>query len=1137
MKTQNISLGRVCPPSKFVLLFSILFPLYQIIHAQTPQVTPPIGPTSGTGSWAYGPIYRNNGNAGLLNYSRHTYLYTATELGIPSGVKITKLEWLKKDSASVTGNNAFNVFMSNTSTATLATGTQWGSLITGATQVFGSTTYSVPSGTNTWLQFPLTDTFTYTGGNIQIATDWSKLGFATGAFGFYFLSAPGKAIGIASTTSMNNLALLQSANYGNARPTLRITYIIPPVCAGVPTTGSALSSASSVCLNVPFTLSIQNTIPGTGVTYLWQSATDIGFTQNVTSISTSASFTTTQSQDHYFRCTATCTASGLTSTSTPVFVPMAPSYGCYCSSQAVSSADEDIVQFQFGPLNNCSDCMTPPTGVGSSQNSYSNFQYLTPQIVEQGANIPFLIKVGQCANHTYSSQTSIFIDYNHNNSFSDPGELVYSSSSPTAGAYSKTGFVLIPASSLTGVTGLRVIVVEGNSPVTNPCLIYSWGETEDYLINIVANTNCAGAPAPGATVVRNTDCSLSTTSHAICSGTTIDLSLQNFTPGIGVTYQWYDNNGLIVGANGAVYTTPALTASRTYYCQVTCQNSGLTTSSTPITITMESFINCYCVSGAASNADEDIFSFSINGATNVSTCVVSAPGSGSTLNQYSNFTPLGALTSIQLGTTVPFAISVDDCDVPPAPYYSFGTSMWIDFNHNSSFTDPGEQVFLEPTAIIGPRVITGNINIPCSALPGQTRLRVSVVEGLSGSALTSCLAYGFGETEDYVINLVQPAGVCTTPIFPSQTQATFPSGVTITSPTPVVLCDSTSLVLSLQNKCLLGNYTYQWKKSPGTSGPFTNISGATSYTYTTPKIFETVRYICSITCGASPATLSPTIQITKSLTPSITLSASSQIYCSTTDNPVTLTATSTGSFAYSYPNNTVTPINSNTVSVTPLLTTIYTVLGTASSSGCTRTTSIQIQAVCAITLDLKCFIEGYYAGGSMMSPVLSNEGVGFDSTLTDSITVEIHSATAPYDLVKATQCVIGVNGVCTAIFPNTLPGSYYVVVKHRNSIETWSANSVAIGNTPVLYDFSSLQSKSYGGNMRELELNVWGLYSGDVNQDNNIDLLDVGQVEGDIENFLFGYVPSDVNGDGNVDLLDASTVEVNSSNFIYSNHP
>ena len=78
---------------------------------------------------------------------------------------------------------------------------------------------------------------------------------------------------------------------------------------------------------------------------------------------------------------------------------------------------------------------------------------------------------------------------------------------------------------------------------------------------------CSGTPAPGSTVGMS----------STCTGGSVALSLQNATVGGGVTYQWYDMNGVIGGATSATYTTPALFADNFYYCDVTC--SGNTTSS------------------------------------------------------------------------------------------------------------------------------------------------------------------------------------------------------------------------------------------------------------------------------------------------------------------------------------------------------------------------------------------------------------------------------------------------------------------------------------------------------------------------------------------------------------------------------
>ncbi len=272
----NASCQQLMKRLTFYALLVLLLPFS--MNAQTP-VSVIIGNTAGTGNWFYGPIYRNTGNAGTLNNSRYAYIYTSAELasaGIPSGVRIVKLEWLKKDGGSIAPNNSFNIWMSNTTTDTLPTTATWGSLEPGTTQVFASSTFSIQTGNNTYTSAPFNvpgnDSFTYGGSNLMILTDWSKGGFQTGnGINYCVSTATKKAIGIASTSAnpMSASTVLQAASYGNSRPTIRITYVPVPPCSGIPTTGPALASVSSACIGVPFSLSIQNTIPGTGVSYVW----------------------------------------------------------------------------------------------------------------------------------------------------------------------------------------------------------------------------------------------------------------------------------------------------------------------------------------------------------------------------------------------------------------------------------------------------------------------------------------------------------------------------------------------------------------------------------------------------------------------------------------------------------------------------------------------------------------------------------------------------------------------------------------------------------------------------------------------------------------------------------------------------
>lgn len=189
---------------------------------------------------------------------------------------------------------------------------------------------------------------------------------------------------------------------------------------------------------------------------------------------------------------------------------------------------------------------------------------------------------------------------------------------------------------------------------------------------------------------------------------------------------------------------------------------------------------------------------------------------------------------------------------------------------------------------------------------------------------------------------------------------------------------------------------------------------------------------------------------------------------------------------------------------------------------------------CNSTLNLTCLIQGYWDGTSML-PVLANQFEPTTPTACDSIDVELRDGTT-YALAQSVRTVLQQNGTATCIFP-PVSGSYYIVIKHRNAIQTWSANPVVFGATPVTYDFTTTANKAYGDNQKEVSPGVFALYSGDVVVDENMDLLDINAVEADITAFGSGYLPTDINGDGNVDLLDSPPAEDNISSFIFSNHP
>ena len=117
---------------------------------------------------------------------------------------------------------------------------------------------------------------------------------------------------------------------------------------------------------------------------------------------------------------------------------------------------------------------------------------------------------------------------------------------------------------------------------------------------------------------------------------------------------------------------------------------------------------------------------------------------------YSNFTAIS--TNVIKGTNHNLTIAKNDCD--GGTNFSGRFAAWIDFNQNGVF-EAGERVLTDAVASVGP--VTVSVNIPIGAASGPTRMRCIFIEG-AGAALTDpCASYTWGETEDYTVNIIDPA--------------------------------------------------------------------------------------------------------------------------------------------------------------------------------------------------------------------------------------------------------------------------------------------------------------------------------------------------------------------------------------------
>ncbi len=160
-----------------------------------------------------------------------------------------------------------------------------------------------------------------------------------------------------------------------------------------------------------------------------------------------------------------------------------------------------------------------------------------------------------------------------------------------------------------------------------------------------------------------------------------------------------------------------------------------------------------CTSAATNAADEDILNVTFGTLNNNSTCATTG-GAGSTLNMYSNYTGVAA-PNVTKCTNVNFSVQIGTC----GGSFSNSLRIFIDWNNDLDFADAGETVYTSAVATLGAHTETGTIAIPGNAVTGTVRMRVVNVETSTPTSITSCGTYSWGETEDYMINVVAGAAL------------------------------------------------------------------------------------------------------------------------------------------------------------------------------------------------------------------------------------------------------------------------------------------------------------------------------------------------------------------------------------------
>ena len=122
---------------------------------------------------------------------------------------------------------------------------------------------------------------------------------------------------------------------------------------------------------------------------------------------------------------------------------------------------------------------------------------------------------------------------------------------------------------------------------------------------------------------------------------------------------------------------------------------------------------------------------------------------------------------------------------------------------------------------------------------------------------------------------------------------------------------------------------------------------------------------------------------------------------------------------------------------------------------------------CNVTI--KLFIEGFYANNNSLVPV--SDAVNAPLTV-DTISISLYSSAFPYNFITTRKAVLDVTGNASVSFPSIYSGgNYYLVVNHRNSIETWSRNPVLLPLGGISYNFATPNSFQRSKNTTNKSLN------------------------------------------------------------------
>jgi len=234
-----------------------------------------------------------------------------------------------------------------------------------------------------------------------------------------------------------------------------------------PTAPTSLASSNITSSSVDLNWSASSDNVGVDHYTIFQDGSSIGTTSNTSTTVSGLAEATTYS----FYVKAEDAAGNVSTASNSIDVTTESGSVSYCESYGNNTNYEWIDLVELGSINNTT----------SADGGYGDYTNLSTDLTK-GSNVTIYVSAG-FGSSSYTEYWHVWIDFDHNGTFDSDEEMVSGSSSS---ADKLSASFDVPTDAVLGQTRMRVTMKYNSA--ASPCETFTYGEVEDYTVNITDNT-------------------------------------------------------------------------------------------------------------------------------------------------------------------------------------------------------------------------------------------------------------------------------------------------------------------------------------------------------------------------------------------------------------------------------------------------------------------------------------------------------------------------------------------------------------------------------------------------------------------------------------------------------------------------